>query len=362
VAHVTHSRDAFRRFYERSGARAGLTGVTRAQHVHGALLAATFDVEQAAANRRRASISVDGTPVVYSLQLTRGADRPAFRMLCEPGGLAIPVAEQIDFSRGVLRALTGRLGWRTAQAELDEILARVIPGDPAAMSNWWGGLWIGAAMLGEAAEIRVYVNLRHGEYLSRWQRIADLLAPFADQRLVPAVRQWMDTAGLVAIPVGVGAVLTAAGVPVVRVYLGVETPCMDAFRTARGRQSDESDAALAGFCAAFEACYGRFRRQSVTLGYDFAREGDGLFRPGISRFKVDVSFGHIAAGAEPSADAFIASRIDSAFPGGSASYRQFRTDLEECFGGSSIEYASLATRGERLSEMTVYARPGPACT
>jgi hypothetical protein len=361
VADLAHPPTAFRRFYEVYGRRAGLGGAVRAEELHSALLAATFEVRQAPANHRRGSISVDGTPVVYSLQLPLRGGRPAFRMLCEPGGLAISVAEQVEFSRSVVRGLTERLGWRTAQAELEELLARAIPGDRSAMSDWWGGLWIGAALQDDDADVRVYVNLRHGGHLSRWQRVADLLAPFADQRLVPAVREWMDSAGLVAIPVGVAAVLGEAGLPVVRVYLGVELPGIAAIRAGRGKRFAESDAPLAEFCRGFEQCYGPFPRQSMTLGYDFAREDGGVFRPEVARFKVDVSFGHVAADADTSADAFVAPRVDRAFAGAAQAYAEFRGDLEACFGGSSIEYVSLASRGEHLSEMTVYARPWPAC-
>lgn len=325
--------------------------------IHAALLSSTFNVKKAVVNRRRASISVDGTPVVYSVQLTPSGDRPSFRILCEPGGLGITVQEQIDHSRRILQALTKRLGWYSAQSVVDEILAHVIPNDPAALSDWWGGLWVGAAMRSDVAELRVYANLRYGELIARWQRVADLLAPFADERLLPTVHEWMDTAGRVATPVGVGVVLTSSGVPVVRVYLGVERPGMDAIRIARGHRFHGSDAPMTEFCEAYVTTYGPFCRQSMTLGYDFFREPGGLFQPEIARFKVDVAFGHIRTTVHPSPDTFIFEQIMCIFPDAAGSYLAFRDDLAVCFGGSDIEYLSLSTRGDCLSEMTVYVRP-----
>ena len=80
--------------------------------------------------------------------------------------------------------------------------------------------------------------------------------------------------------------------------------------------------------------------------------------PQIARFKADVSFGHIGAQAAVGADAFTAAAIARALPAPSAhDYQAFRRELEDCFGGSSIEYVSLASRGEELSEFSVYARP-----
>lgn len=349
--------EAYRRFYKRFGKRIALNGGAQADELHEALLSSAFDVKKSTVNRRRASISVDGTPVVYSLQLPLSANRPSFRLLCEPGGLGITIPEQIDFSRRTMQAITERLGWGAAQMAVDEILARVIPCEPAAMSDWWGGIWIGAAMQSDTSEVRIYANLRHGELISRWQRVANVLAPFADQRLIPTVREWMDTAGRVAIPVGVGMVLSESGVPVVRIYLGVEKPCLDAIRTARGQRFSNSDVPIAEFCEAFVTTYGPFHRQSMTLGFDFVSDDEGLFRPEIARFKVDVSFGHIKATSQPSPDAFIADQIENAFPVAIDSYHAFRDDLAECFGGSDVEYVSLASRGDRLSEMTIYARP-----
>ena len=349
--------EAFRRFYQHFGERAVLSRSVQADAIHEALLTSTFNVKKVDVNRRRASISVDGIPVVYSFKLPLSAECPTFRILCEPGGLGITVQEQIEYSRRALLALTERLGWCSAQRGLDEILAHIIPNDPAAVSDWWGGLWIGAAIQADVAELRVYANLRHGELISRWQRVANLLAPFADERLIPVVREWIDTASRVAIPVGAGVVLARSGVPVVRIYLGVESPGMDAIRIARGQRFHGSDAPLAEFCEAFVTTYGPFRRQSMTLGYDFAREAGGLFQPEIARFKVDVSFVNIRADFNPSPDTFILEQIERVFPEAAESYNAFRDDLAVCFGGSVIEYLSLNTSGNRLSEMTVYVRP-----
>jgi hypothetical protein len=350
----------YQRFRDRAGSHAGVA--LRADAIHGALLSSAFDVAEAGAVRRRPSISVDGTPVVYSLKVPAPAGPPVFRFLCEPGGLGITVREQIDLSRQTLRALTNLLGWPVAQEIVDRALARIIPEDPATVSDWRGGLWLGAEFQPDAAELRLYANLRHGDAIARWQRVGDLLATFGDERLIPVLRAWQHSAGRVAIPVGVALVLTGNDVPVFRLYLGVEQPGMEAVRAARGEQYLACDAPLADFCDAFTEAYGLFGRQSMTLGYDFARDNGGLFFPETARFKMDVSFGHIGCGAEPPPALFIGEQIERVFPGSSAHWFAFRDDLEVCFGGSDIEYVSLAARGQdaggsSLSEITVYVRP-----
>jgi hypothetical protein len=345
-----------RQFFERFAARTALADADAAAQVHAALLAATLDVRpHPGAAQRRASISVDGTPIVYSVQLSPRAGAPAFRMLCEPGGLGITVDAQVAVARDVLRGLTARLGWHRAQAAAGQVLACVIPAEPGAMSDWWGGIWLGASLSAHETQLRVYANLRHGNYVARWQRVVNLLSPFADTRLETPLRHWIDTAGRVAIPVGVGMVLTAGGLAVVRVYLGVETPGVETLRIARDERFASGDGPIFDFCAKFVDTFGTFPRQSVTLGYDFALPDCEAVEPHIARFKADVSFGHVGA---QRADAFTAAAIARALPAACADgYHEFRQDLEDCFGGSSIEYVSFASRGEELSELSVYARP-----
>lgn len=242
-------------------------------------------------------------------------------------------------------------------------MSHLIPTDPYKLTSWWGGIWLGASIQPDQNQLRVYINLRHGDVISRWQRIANLLAPFADQRLVPVVREWMESAAGVTIPVGVGAVLTNHGLPVVRIYLGVERPGILAIRAARGSSFAGPDNILERFCASYVAAYGPFHQQSMTFGYDFARDSDGLIKPCISRFKVDTSFGHIASYATiPPAD-FISRQIELAFLEKQPEWEFFQNSLAECFGGSSIEYVSLSTQHNRLSDMTIYARPhGHTCS
>jgi hypothetical protein len=347
----------FSRFHRQFWDRVARPCTTEGRIINGTLLSHTLDVKDGTVRRRRASISVDGTPVVYSLQVPELPNSPSFRILCEPGGLGISVADQVEFARAVVRKLTDELGWREAQIAADELLARVLPADRTTMSDWLGGIWIGSALRADASELRVYANLRNGEPIARWQRVADLLAPFADQRLIPVVREWMGNASKVAIPVGVGMVLNSVGMPIIRVYLGVEYPGVAAIRIARGDQLGEADSRVAEFCGSFTAAYGAFRRQSMTLGYDFVRDSDGLLRPEISRFKADVSFGHLGGSEFPSPNAFIAEQMDRAFPGEAASWSTFCGALTECFGGHSIEYLSLSMRSGNLSHMTGYARP-----
>jgi len=345
------------RFHDRFRKGSGFNQGVETLSLYVRLLSVCFDLKDGREQRRCASISVDGTPVVFSHKVSADQSSPSLRFICEPGGVCTSTEQQVRTARQLLNALTAQLGWVSAQRETDEILSHVIPDDPSRMDRWWGGMWLGAVFGDQILEIRVYVNLRDGDFFSRWQRVADLLSPFADPLLVPVVRDWIDSAGRVAIPVGVGMVLTSVGVPVVRIYLGIEHPGMDAIRVARGSGFHCSDSLLAGFCERFQATYGPFGRQSMTVGYDFVRAPERTFRPVIDRFKVDVSFGHLDRTSVPPPEEFICRQVMEAFPSAERSCSDFFENMEACFGGSEVEYFSLGTRDSTLREMTVYARP-----
>lgn len=325
-----------------------------AEGMHEALLRATFGVEPGVP-RRRSSISVDGTPIVHSLKMTPGDGPPAYRFLCEPGGLSRSVREQIRYSLATVETIAGQLGWTAATAAFASIVERAVPPVPQELSDWHGGIWLGAALSPGRTELRAYVNLRHGEILARWQRVADLMAPFATPRTTSAVRRWMQDAGRVAIPVGVGVVMTASGLRALRFYLGVEYPGIDTIRLALGDAFNGPHEALGRFCDAFVERYGMFQRQSVTLAYDFVVCPDGWLEADISRAKVDVSFGHIKADCEP--HLFIADQVEQVVAGASVRWHAFRDQMNDVYGGSGVEYLSLAAHAGGLDEATVYVRP-----
>lgn len=314
-----------------------------------------FDVPQAAVTRRRASLTHDGTPVVYSCELRSDWNSRPFRLLAEPGGTAITVSEQIDWSLYVLDVLLGELGWRGAAYDLNAIISQVFPRDPAVVNNWWGGIWLGLAAGPNNQELRIYTNLRYGQSHARWQRVANVLALFGDERIELPLQRLIERATPHATPVGLGLVICKGRVSVLRLYLGVHQPepvvlhdlLPECFAGARSVVDDIYNV--------FLKLDGAFTDQGVTVGYDFRRDTNGVLIPEITRVKVDVSCQFLTAGGKAAVLPLVIHLANGWALPGQLLYR-FAEDLTACFGGFDPEYISVGLTTRPIG-LTVYAKP-----
>ncbi|MFL5605073.1 MAG: hypothetical protein ACJ8AD_01380, partial [Gemmatimonadaceae bacterium] len=151
--------------------------------LHDQLLAAAFDTAGSPVPRRRLAMSNAGVPVVYSHKTTRRGGAPRFRLLAEPGGTGITVAEQILLSRDLLARMSRDLGWQRACDQVNAVLDQLIPTDADAVADWHGGLGFGLEIGERGPELRLYCNVRHGDLTSRWQRFADAVGVLAGARV-----------------------------------------------------------------------------------------------------------------------------------------------------------------------------------
>jgi hypothetical protein len=321
------------------------------QLLHSHLLRSTFDVPPLDVQRRRASISLDGTPIVYSLKLLRQDSAPAFRMLVEPGGLGVTVPEQIDYSLRTIDTILHKLGWESSIEDLNAIITRVFPPDASAVLHWWGGMWLGMAFSTDHLELRLYLNLRHEEATARWQRLANVLGWFGDLSLEVPLQALIQRVAPHAIPVGLGVVVSKR-VCGFRIYVGMHTPSLDTILIAGPERLAGAAQDITFFCNSFTKTFGPFARQSVTLGYDFLLEETGILRPLITRTKIDVSCEFLSASDVFPWFDYLLSKWDFDVKQSSAFFK----DLQICFGGAQIEYVSLGCR-EGIDHITVYAKP-----
>lgn len=329
--------------------------VVALRDAHDALLGGVTQVPRAEVARRRPSLTHDGTAVVYSHELADESPGRPFRILTEPGGTAITVAQQIDWSLHLVDMLLGVLGWRAAAADLNAIASVVFPEDPSVVNAWWGGIWLGLAGGPGRVELRVYMNLRHDAPGARWQRVADVLALFGDERLESPLREVVDRAGPHGTPVGLGVAIVDGCVPVLRLYVGVHRPGRAVLRALLPERFGDEGSLVDSLDGIFTGLAGVFGSQSVTVGYDFRRDTDGVFVPDIARVKFDVSCQFLS-----SADgAAVLSRL-AGLPDWSAwrapALSRFTEDLTTCFGGFELEYVSMSM-GTRPMTGTVYAKP-----
>jgi hypothetical protein len=322
--------------------------------LHSALLRATFDTPTVDVPRRRVSISLDGTPLVYSLKMTRKSQYPDFRMLVEPGGLGITVPQQIDGSLRTVDLLLGSLGWEKAVEPLNAVITRVFPDDPGVVSHWWGGMWLGMSLSVDRVELRLYFNLRHGEALARWQRAADVLTWFSDTTLTTPLKTLIEQVSPHAIPVGLGVVVSDS-VRGFRIYTGMHKAGYDSILASCPNNLIGSGDALETFCTAFTRAFGPFAPQSVTLGYDFQIGKDGHLRPNVTRAKVDVCCE--SSGKPGPLVVSLLNEFLETYGVDPDQFRVFAKDLEACFGTSNIQYISLGFN-DGLDHLTTYVKPG----
>jgi hypothetical protein len=318
--------------------------------LHDALLTAACDVAAAPAVRPLA-ITTAGVPVVYSHKLSR-TESPKFRMLIEPGGTAVTVAEQVRLSRNLLHRVVDHFGWQRAGERVDAVLASLLPVDPVSFGDWHGGLGFGIEADVNGPELRLYCNARHGDLTSRWQRLIDAVAEFADERAEGLFAQLLDIAVPRTVPAGVAVALAGGDVRAIRLYAGLLEATSESVLAAApagfGRTADAIRRLVDSYCS----CFGQLASQDITLAYDFAvREGTLL--PSVARFKVDIwcepaNASRLLAWADGYID--FLGRVPSTL-------REYFAELDRAFPGSTFQYVSLGCRNDS-PEFSTYLIPG----
>lgn len=306
---------------------------------------------------REPSLFEDGTPVGFSLQL--GGDLPpSFRLLVEPGGLAIGLAEQIDCSLATLGKILAALGWRESVRELNHFAQGVYPRDRAELANWWGGMWLGIAA-GAEFDLRVYTNLRSGPLLSRWQRIVDVLTYSAGDSFESDFRAFIDQSiDATAVPVGLGLVLDRDKLRGVRIYQGLErTELISVGRNIPATLREPAEATIMTPIRMLFDQMGQPGPQAVTMAHDFAIK-DRKLQSQANRVKCDINCqGYVAADADRFED-WVLSTIEER---DRDQVLRFSNLLTEQFGGSQLHYFSLACATGNRPQRTLYVQPSGLC-
>lgn len=303
----------------------------------------------------------DGTPIVYSQYLPPlerdwdDQERMSFRILVEPGGVGITVAEQVDVALSSADRVIQCLNWRHAIDDLNGVVARVFPRDASVLRHWWGGIWLGLAASPKHLQFRLYMNLRYGSAQARWQRFADVLGFLGDESLGEPLQRLVSMVSPLAIPVGIGVVLSNNRVAGLRLYTGVHDPKYETLRSLLPDIDGLNGQLVASLYEDFRALAGEFKPQSVTVGYDFHLDSRGIIKPQIARSKLDISCQFLPQEREPALLAMV-SCLAKKWRLNTDLLELFVSDLSESFGGYRIEYVSFSLTGETPG-ITIYAKP-----
>ena len=306
--------------------------------------------------QRRPSLCHDGMPILLSLKLSHTRN-DALRLLVEPGSLTMTVAQQIAFSLTTLDRLLGLLSWRSAAEDLNIITAAVLPADAESTREWWGGIWLGASVFPYSsgsrppAELRIYLNLRHGDGPARWQRLAGLFSCLSGPAFIES---WLARVTLEAIPVGLGVVVVNGQVGAIRIYVAAKSAVSTLVSLCQPI-SPKGEQALMESYESFVAQFGVPAAQTVTLGYDFVRDKAGDFLPRIGRVKVEL----YCEGVAPNHHMDVVSWVEQLLTNWSfdvCPLRNFVRDVEASWARCEIEHVSLGF-APNPDHVTVYVKP-----
>lgn len=331
----------------------------QARCLHAALVGSVFDVPSCDPPRRQWSISFDGTPVVYSVKFRGNNERPGIRLVVEPGGVGTTVAEQIDWSLLAANRILETMGWSGAAPDVNAINACIFPRDARATAEWWGGIWLGMALEEGNVNLRMYLNLRHGDARERWQRFANIVAHFGDSSIEAPFRDLLARLDARGLPVGLCCVIDGR-VRGFRMYFVLQQPSVDAILAACPpnlcrHQACGHETKIADFCAAFTSEFGSFARQSVTLGYDFVIEPEGRIRPAIERFKTEISCQFMRAERAIRVGPWFSQQLKGAGLD-AAEFTVIERDFQDCFPDFSFQYVTLGI-SETTAHLTAYCQP-----
>ncbi len=320
--------------------------------------------------RRRPSLSHDGTAAQLSVKMSGAAPdgsvdsrTDTVRLLVEPGSLRMTVAQQVSHGLTALDDMLGRLGWRSAADDINTITAAVLPEAAEQTRGWWGGMWLGGSFSPAAAvtaacrspvELRIYLNLRHGDADRRWNRVSGLFERFRQHGASAAFLPWLSSAAGRAIPVGLGIVVTAGRVAALRLYVVVPTDGA-AFVPTCGSMDAPAFDELLRVCSRFTRLFGPLPPDMVTIGVDFLRSPDGEFADRIGRVKVELS----CQGLHRDLRGPILGWTDSVLADWTldeAPLHRFTDDMNSSWGGYDIEHISLGFAPHPV-HVTVYAKP-----
>jgi hypothetical protein len=355
---VIHPLGKLETFLDRRLTRPGIGAGDEESPLMRALAASILRSPMSREWQRRPSLCHDGTPILVSVKLSH-ARSDAFRILIEPGSLAMTVAQQIAFSLKALDRLLGLLSWRSATPDLNAIIAAVLPTDAGSTAGWWGGMWLGAAVIPASAEarppdeLRVYLNLRHGDGPSRWQRLAGLFSYFPRSDSSTVIEEWMARLKDQTSPVGLGIVVVRGQVGAIRVYV-VANSEESMFITHCQPISPAGAQMLTEAYRSFVDQFGP-PSQTVTIGYDFIRDQAGRLLPRIGRVKVEVCCQRIEHDRRVTVTDWV-ERVLADWLLDPSPLRSFTADVEAVWGGCDIQHVSLGF-APHPEHVTVYVKP-----
>lgn len=306
----------------------------------------------------------DGTKIGYSLQLDVNQssglkDYPngmneLFRVLVEPGGVGLVLPEQIDRSLQTVGYVVDALKWNNIANDINYICQQVFPENPAVLSDWFGGVWLGASLSKGYNQFKIYLNLRWGDSRSRWQRVANVFSAYAEESLestfLSIFNKTLESGGT---PTGLALVISKGRLLGFRIYVGLHHPTAVSVTRLIPSQVNCTASYFNDLLQSLNSRFQKFEDQSITISYDFLLE-NSVIKPAIHRFKIDVCCNTYVGIDGQGLDLWTSGHLET---NQVSTLRGFQSILEEYFGGSDIDYISFGFKSDSTIQHTFYVKP-----
>ncbi len=310
---------------------------------------------------RKGSISVYGSPVVFSLKYDRkkGQERrKGIRLLAEPGGDRATVPQQINFCLDMLNQVAADLSWNIAE-DVNRVVSIIYPRDGRETMNWRGGMWMGLDTCDEEPLLKLYMNLRHQTLLCRWQKIADVAVRYSEAEMEQVMRFIISGTQLYGNPIGIGLGIGKDGIAGLRIYLSFQRPEQEVWNRIYERFAPKGRAFAMQMIQSWQ---GRFLSlpQSV-MTFDFLAGKDRVLLPEPVRLKTELSGCGLSGQEQVLFERFIEEQVSgSGFSG--TEWKEDIRSVKKLFGSVFYQYASYGTStayvgDEPKNHFTVYFEP-----
>lgn len=305
---------------------------------------------------RKNSISVFGSPVIYSLKYVEGQRQSGIRVLAEPDADTVP--QQINRSLQFVSEASRVLEWDISE-DVNKLTSCIYPKAWTETLDWLGGMWIGLDTAEKQPMLKLYMNLRHQPLAVRWQKIADVIVRYSRPEMEPVIRFIMDSTKESGSPIGIGAGLGREGLLGLRIYVSFGQPAASSFDGIWERFAPAGLGHVHGMLELYSDMF-PFLPQTV-LTVDFAAGPGRLLKPDPVRLKTELS-GCMLKGKGQEGFEIYLKKVSDMLWGTYDGLEQDIHKMRAIFPSLFFQYASYgssvgAVENKRKEHFTVYIEP-----
>ena len=231
------------------------------------------------------SISVHGSPVVYSWKYGEKDAKQGIRILAEPGQEKLSAHRQLTESLHLLNKLAAQRNWSLAK-DLNQIISLVYPTKKEDIRGWRAAMWLGMDFTEADPGVKIYMNMETMNWREAWQKTVDVIGLYALPQMEETMKKIIDgtSEGKLA---GVGIQSGKYGLEGIRIYVAFEKMqpqiLYHIFQEFFPQAKQKMQMVLEDYQKTFQV------NPQTLITFDFARKKSGYLTVRPFRVKMEVS-------------------------------------------------------------------------